>query len=443
MSYLPHTPEDRERMLAQLGISSVEELLSPIPESLRLKSRLDLPAPAAEAEVAKWVRELSLKNQHLEEWVSFLGAGAYDHLIPTVVGEIISRPEFYTAYTPYQAEVSQGTLQVIYEYQSLICALFGMEVSNASMYDGGSALAEAAHMARSITGRDELLLSETIHPFYQRVVATYNRGGGLKLLPSREGRTDLAIAESLLSERTAALIVQHPNFFGCLEPVSELAEIAHRVGALFLVSVDPISLGLLAPPGEYGADIAVAEGQSLGVPLSLGGPYLGIFTTRREYIRALPGRLIGRTEDNQGRQGFVMVLQTREQHIRRERATSNICTNEALCALAATVYLSLLGPKGLREVAEHCLIKAHYLAQRIGELPGYRLAFKAPFFKEFVVRTPIPPAQLISEGLEHRLLVGVDLGRFDPTLKDGLLVCVTERRSKGELDRLVQFLGRG
>ncbi|MCS7258745.1 MAG: aminomethyl-transferring glycine dehydrogenase subunit GcvPA, partial [candidate division WOR-3 bacterium] len=326
--------------------------------------------------------------------------------------------------------------------QSLICELFDMEVSNAGMYDGASAFAEACHMARSITKRDKILMATTIHPFYQQVIKTYTYGLNIPIIECscKSGKIDPAEVEEKIDRDTAALLVQHPNFFGILEPMQALSEIAHKHGALLIVCVDPISLGLLAPPGNYHADIAVGEGQSLGILPAFGGPYLGILTTRKEYIRLIPGRLVGRTVDNENNTGYVLVLQTREQHIRREKATSNICTNEALCALMATIYLSVMGKNGIKEVAEHCYAKSHYLAKEISKLDGYELAFNAPFFKEFVIKTKLDPEYIIRELLKEKIFAGINLSRFNKDWNNLMLVAVTEKRTKSELDQYIQIL---
>lgn len=444
MSYIPNTDKDREEMLKRIGVSSFEELLSEVPEGLKLKTGLNLPPPLSELEVRRELKQLSERNLNMESHISFLGGGAYDHYIPSVIDHIISRPEFYTAYTPYQAEVSQGTLQTIYEYQTMICELTNMEVSNASMYDGASALAEAAHTARGTTRRDTIVVSDAIHPYYLQVVETYSRGLAvpIKKVPIKNGRTDLESLSKSIDEDTAALLIQHPNFFGCLEEAEEASSIAHSKGALLVVAVDPISLGLLKPPGDYNADICVGEGQALGIPVSLGGPFLGLFATRRDYLRQMPGRLIGKTVDADGNPGYMMTLQTREQHIRREKATSNICTNEGLCALAACVYLSIMGREGLREIAELCLQRSHYLAEGMEKLEGFRLAYKTPFFKEFVVECPIPPTRVISELLDKGFFAGVNLGRFRDAWKNHLLLAVTEKRTKEEMDRFLDELSK-
>jgi len=358
----------------------------------------------------------------------FLGAGAYRHFIPSVVGHVIGRSEFYTAYTPYQPEISQGTLQTMFELQSMTCELMAMDVANAGMYDGASALAEACLMACNVTGRDRIALLDSVHPAYAAVVRTYARGRGLAVDTVSDGG---------LTQEHAALAVQHPNFFGHLEDVWAHETAARAAGALLIAVVDPISLGLLTPPGEYGADIGVAEGQSLGWPVSFGGPFLGLFACRQQYLRQMPGRIVGRTTDLDGRTGYVLTLQTREQHIRRERATSNICTNQQLVGLAAAVYLAAVGRHGLRQIAETCYHKSHYAAQRIAALPGYSLAFQAPFFKEFTVRCPDPPAQLLARLLEQGIIGGLDVSG---EIENGMLVCVTETNTRQEIDRLVEAL---
>jgi len=442
MPFLPSTDEERAQMLKAIGVKSFEELLAPIPEKLRLKEALALPEPISEYEATRLLAELAEANTTVNEALCFLGGGAYDHYVPAAVSHITSRPEFYTAYTPYQAEVSQGTLQATYEYQSMICMLTGMEASNASMYDGASALAEAALLAFNHTQRREILVSRAVNPFYLETVRTYCHGQGIEvhLVDVDDGATEVDNLRGLISDRTAAVIVQHPNFYGCLEEVSELAAVTHQAGALFITSNDPISLGLLQPPGSYGADIATGEGQCLGTPLSFGGPYLGIFATKQELIRRMPGRIVGQTVDTEGRVGYVLTYQTREQHIRREKATSNICTNQALVALAATVYLALMGKQGLRAVANLCLQKSHYLAEEIGKLPGFRLKFGRPFFKEFVIETPVPAEKIVERLIAKGILAGLPLGRFEEGMANCLLIAVTEKRSKAEMDSLVGAL---
>jgi len=441
-SYVSNTPEDIRRMLERIGVERFEDLLAGIPDELRLKEELKLPPPLPEHEARSLLERMADTNFNPARFVSFLGAGAYDHISPALVDFVISRPEFYTAYTPYQPEVSQGTLAAIYEYQSLICELFDMDVSNASVYDGASALGEAVHMARDLTLRKRILIADTLHPSYTQVMRTYAEGleVPLEVIPSDDGVVDIPALDGMLSEDTAAVVVSHPNFFGLLESVYEIEDKVHAAGAFLIVAVDPVSLGILAPPGSYNADIAVAEGQSLGLAQGFGGPYLGIFTARKDYIRRMPGRIIGRTVDAEGKPGFVMTLQTREQHIRREKATSNICTNQALCALAATVFLAVVGKEGIREMAELCTQKAHYLAERMEKLGGLELAHRGSFFKEFTVRTQRPAAEIVEAMLERGFLAGVDLGRFREEWSDLLLVAVTEKRTKHEMDAFIDAL---
>ncbi|MCK5816569.1 MAG: aminomethyl-transferring glycine dehydrogenase subunit GcvPA [Candidatus Marinimicrobia bacterium] len=375
--------------------------------------------------------------------MSFLGAGAYDHFIPKVVDFIISRPEFATAYTPYQAEVSQGTLQAMYEFQSLICELTGMDVSNASMYDAATAMTEAILMAKNVKRKkNDVILSTAIHPLYRMTMETYARSSDLNIIncPLKDDRTDLSALEKLITENTAAVVVQSPNFFGCIEDTASFSKAAHKHDVLFIQGVDPISLAILKTPGDGDADIAFGEGQSLGNHLNFGGPYLGLFTAKQEYVRKMPGRIAGMTEDTDGNRGYVLTLQTREQHIRREKATSNICSNEALCALAATVYLALMGKSGLKQVAELCVQKAHYLQEKICALPGYSTANSAPFFKEFVIQTPIPAKEIIQKAVDQAIYAGIDLGTYFPERKNQLLIAVTEKRTKEELDKFVEFL---
>ena len=447
MSYIPNTDVDRAKMLEAIGLTSIEELFADIPEEVRFPA-LDLPAPLSEMEVVRLLGELAEKNADLDHYACFLGAGAYRHFAPAVVDYILRRGELYTCYTPYQPEVSQGTLTAIYEYQTMVCQLTGMEVANASMYDGASALAEAALMACRITKRERVVASEATHPEYRQVVRTYTQGMGLEIQDTgymrqdaRWGQTDLAQLRDLVDEETACVAVQYPNFFGVIEDLEAVGEIAHERGALFVVCADPIALGMLKPPGDYGADIVVGEGQALGAPPNFGGPYLGLFATRMKHVRQMPGRVIGQTVDAQGRRGFVMTLQTREQHIRRQKATSNICTNEALMALAATVYLAAMGKGGLRKAAELCYHKAHYAAARIADLPGFEV-LSEPFFKEFAVRMPFPPAEVNAQLLERGIIGGYDLGRAYPELADTMLLCVTEMNTGEEIDRLVEVLGK-
>ncbi|TRZ48435.1 MAG: aminomethyl-transferring glycine dehydrogenase subunit GcvPA [Dehalococcoidia bacterium] len=428
--YLPNTDTDRRAMLREIGVSSADELFHDVPEKFR-NVRFKLPPPLSELELKEELRQLSNHNANLDDYVCFLGAGYYRHFIPSVIGHITGRSEFYTAYTPYQAEASQGTLQTIYEYQSLICQLTGMEVSNAGMYDGSTAVAEAALMACRITRRDKVAVLSTVNPGYGKVIDTYAKGHDIpseKVEPNLDG----------LASDCACLIVQQPNFFGHFEDIGAYTQKAHDMGALLIIIVDPISLGMFKPPGNYGADIVVAEGQALGSPISFGGPGLGIFTCRKEYLRQMPGRIVSKTTDVGGQPGYVLTLATREQHIRRERATSNICTNEALVALAATVYLAALGKRGLRQVAELCYHKAHYAAEAIGKLKGYSLVFQQPFFKEFVVCCPVAPSQINEVLFKERIIGGLDLSQM---IDNGMLLCVTEVNTKQDIDRLVEILG--
>jgi len=440
MCWIPISAEEKKEMLSSIGVENFAELISSIPPQIRIKRPLDLPPPLSEIEVSTLMRGISEENDDLDHHLSFLGGGAYDHWVPAAVSSIIERSEYYTSYTPYQAEVSQGTLQAIYEYQSLICELTGMDVANASMYDGASATAEAALMAHSITGRDVIIASEGLNPAYYQVLKTYTRGLGLKVqrVPLSAGRTDWDRLEGMLDEKVASVVIQNPNFLGAVEDLSQTAGLVHRIGALLIMVVDPISLGILKPPGKYGADIAVGEGQPLGNPTSFGGPYLGFFTCQREFLRQMPGRLVGATTDSEGRKGFVLTLQTREQHIRRERATSNICTSEALNALAAAVYLTLLGREGMRDLALLCLQKSHYTQRQIAEIGDFQLGYSAPFFKEFTIVPPISSERVIVSLAQQGIFVGPDLARFG--IGKGFLVATTEKRSKEEIDLLIAGL---
>jgi glycine dehydrogenase subunit 1 len=444
--YIPNSPEERAEMLNQVGLSSADQLFDSIPKELRLTANLNTPAALSEMELLAGFDQLAAQNPGAGHGrSSFLGAGAYQHYIPTVVDHIVSRSEFFTAYTPYQPEISQGTLQVIFEFQTLVCQLTGMEVANASMYDGSTALAEAVLMAERVTRRSKVIACGAIHPEYLEVVNTYVQHAGIDLVhadfDAGTGQTSKSLAASL-DDKTAAIVVQSPNFFGCIEDVTALAEQAHAVGALLIVAVtEAISLGLLKSPGACGADIVVAEGQSFGVPLSFGGPYVGLFATREKYARQIPGRLVGEAYDKQGRRGFVLTLATREQHIRREKATSNICTNEGLIALAATVYLETMGRRGLQEVARQCLQKTAYAAKRIAGIEGFSIPFTGPRFNEFVVRAPVPAAELLA-GLasEQNITGGLALSRYFDDRPNEFLVCVTEINSRARIDALVDAL---
>lgn len=437
MVYAPHTDEDRQAMLAALGLSSVEELFRDIPEEVRLRRPLRIPEGESEAGLRRLVGGLARRNASADRYVCFIGGGVYDHYIPAAIPPLLSRGEFLTAYTPYQPEVSQGTLQSILEFQTMICALTGMDVANASMYDGASAAAEAALMAVDVSGRDRLLVPRTVSPDVRETVRTYlsGRGYGLDEIDVAEGRLAPQRLAEALTDRHAAVIVGYPNFFGVVEDLAGLVRVAHERGVLVIAYCDPIALGLYESPGALGADIVVGDGQALGNPMNFGGPSFGFFAAREAFLRRMPGRIAGRTVDRDGTPGCVLTLQTREQHIRRARATSNICTNNALNALAATIYLSLLGPQGLREVAEACLQNAHYAAERL-EAAGARLAFRAPFFKEFLVELPCPPEDVIRLGLQRGILAGRRVSREYPNLDRHLLVAVTEQRTREEIDAL-------
>jgi len=440
MPFIVNTESERAEMLHAIGVETFDDLIADIPEEIRLKRALDILPSCDEPQVKRLLEGLAAANRSTSDYVSYLGGGAYDHFIPTAIKSIVSRSEFYTAYTPYQAEVSQGTLQAIYEYQSLICRLYEMDVTNASMYDGATALAEAVLMAMNVTGRSQVVVAGKLHPYNSSVLKTYLEASGHTAVIQNvleDGVGDIFALKELVNNTVAAVVVQQPNFYGCLEDVEAIGAIAHENGALFVVSADPLSLGVLAAPGSYGADIAVGEGQPLGTPQSFGGPYLGIFSVKQALVRKIPGRLVGMTKDRDGEDGFILTLQTREQHIRREKATSNICSNQALNALQAAVYLSLLGKEGLQQIAAQSAQKAHYLAGKIAALPGFSLKFTAPFFREFVVETPIPASVVIERLLENKLFAGYDLAAHGET---GLLIAVTEKRTKDELDRFVEYL---
>lgn len=445
MSYIPNTDADRTAMLKAIGVKNIDELFHDVPEALRYPE-LKLPPPVSEMEILRELREISEYNTDLEHTPGFLGAGAYRHFVPSVVGHVIGRSEFYTAYTPYQPEISQGTLQSIFEYQSMICALTGMDVANASHYDGATALAEAVLMAVSVSRgkRRKIVFSAGVHPEYRAVVRSYTQGMGLKIVGEEINATATGELAGMIDSDTACAIVQNPNFLGYLEDpaiLRALADTAHRAGALFVVSVDPISLGLFAPPTDYGADIVCGEGQALGGGLYFGGPYLGFFACRQQYVHKMAGRIVGQTLDRNGQRGFVLTLSAREQHIRREKATSNICSNEALMALAAAVYLAAMGKTGLRKVAELCYHKAHYAAKQLSALPGYSLLSSKPFFKEFPLRCPSPVDEINEYLLEEwGIIGGYDLEKDYPDLANTMLVCVTEMNAKEEIDELVEAL---
>ena len=446
MSYILNTPAQQQEMLQRIGVSSIDGLFEQIPPEARFNQDLDVPPAQTELELTQHLTRLLGKNISAEDAVCFLGGGAYDHFIPAVVDTIAGRSEFYTAYTPYQAEASQGSLQAFFEFQTLICQLTGLDVANASLYEGGSAVAEAAIMAMASTNRHgQVLVAESVHPEYRATLATYleNLDPKVVTLATPQGTLTPEVLTAALTDKTACVIVQQPNFFGCVEDLTALVEATHKAGALFVLSVDPISLGLLKRPGEYGVDIVVAEGQSLGTPLQFGGPYLGILACREQFMRKMPGRLVGQTTDRNGKRCWVLTMQTREQHIRREKATSNICTNQGLLALRATAYLSTLGPQGLKETAELCLHKAHYAAQQLAQLPGVKLKFAKPFFKEFTIEVPVAPQPLLSKLLAAGYHAGLDLTRWYPTLGNCISIAVTEKRTKAEIDGLVQGFRQG
>jgi len=445
MDYTPHTEQDVREMLEAIGLGSTRDLFAPVPEALRLHS-LDLPEGTSEMEARARLLDLASQARGAAPTLSFLGGGAYDHFSPSVVDAILSRSEFYTAYTPYQPEVSQGTLRAIFEFQTMVCELTGMDVANASMYDGASALAEAVLMGVRINRGTRVLLPRSLNPHYRKVVETYVRGVNLEVaeIPwSADGALDLSRVASELDSQTVAVVAQSPNYLGVLEPLEELGAMLEASSAAFVVSVNPLSLGVLRPPGEFGADIVVGDGQPLGLPLSFGGPYVGFFATRQEHIRRMPGRICGETVDVDGKRGYALTLQTREQHIRRERATSNICTNQTLCATAATMYLASLGPEGLREVGLLNWDRSHRASKALSALPGVRRRFGGSFFNEFVL--DVGEERAASEVLAalgaRGISAGVDLGAHYPELASCILTCVTETRSDADVARLVSEWG--
>ena len=441
MPYISNTDEERAKMLAELGLNSIEELFKDIPSDL-MSSSFNIPKGKSELEIRSFVKDLASKNA--TDLICFLGGGFYDHFVPAAVGAITSRSEFYTAYTPYQAEVSQGILQSIYEYQSAISLLTEMDVTNASLYDGGTAICEAVMMAVRITRRKKIIIDEAVSPIYRKILHSYAANLDFEFIDvpvGKDGRADRKMIESELDNNTACLVLQNPNFFGCVDDITDLADLAHKSGSLAILSIYPISLGILKSPKEMNVDIATGEGQSLGLGLCFGGPYLGLMTTRSKYLRQMPGRIVGETVDKDGNRGFVLTLQTREQHIRRKKATSNICSNEALCALAALVYLTLVGKHGLRELAELCSSKACYARKKLLEIPGIKQKFKSPIFNEFVLELPIDAEDVVSKLMHKKIMAGLPLGRYYKNMKNCMLVALSEKRTKKEIDFFVASLG--
>jgi glycine dehydrogenase subunit 1 len=439
MAYIANTQDDVRVMLGTIGLESLDQLFDMVPPEFRLRRTLEIPPALTELDLTQHIGGLLAQNRGADQRVCFLGGGCYDHFIPAVVDNLASRGEFYTSYTPYQPEASQGTLQATFEYQTLITQLTGMDVSNASLYDGGSAVAEALLMALSITRRfGRVVIPESVHPEYRQIVATFlaHLEPELVTIPAPRGTVDPASLVAAITDDTAAVVLQQPNFFGQLEEMELLIQAIHARGALAIISADPVSLGLLRRPGDYGADIVVAEGQGLGNPMSFGGPYLGIMACREAFLRKMPGRIVGQTTDRQGKRCWVLTLQTREQHIRREKATSNICTNQGLLALRASIYLAAVGPDGLRKAAELSARKAHYAAERLAAVPGLSLAFPGPYLKEFVVRCANDPASVLAEVAELGYHGGIALGRWYPALADCILIAVTEKRTREEIDGL-------
>jgi glycine dehydrogenase subunit 1 len=441
MDYVQITAKQRDEMLKAVGAASMGDLLKQVPDQFRLNKPLDLPPGMDEVSLRRHLSQLAARNQTISNNVCFLGAGAYDHFIPAVVDALAMKGEFLTAYTPYQAEASQGALQAFFEFQTMVCQLTGMDVANASLYDGATALAEAALMALNVTGKREIIISQGVHPHYRQVLKTYlsDLPAIYTEVPLKNGVFDTQALEGELEEDTAAVICQSPNFLGHIERTQTTAKFAHANQSLMIQVFNPLSLGLLRRPGEVDVDIAVAEGQPLGIPLQFGGPYLGLFATRNQYVRKVPGRLVGQTVDAEGRRAFCLTLQTREQHIRREKATSNVCTNQGLLAMRASVYMAAMGPRGLREVAQLCLNKAGYLKEQLAQR-GVRQRFAQPFFNELLVQVKRPVDDVLRDGRSAGILAGYPVGREYPELADCLLIAVTEKRTKQEIDRLVEVV---
>lgn len=440
--YLPMTETDKKEMLEKIGASSIDELFSDIPEAVRFKGEYNIKPAKPETALLKELTRLAGKNADLRSNSSFLGAGVYDHYMPVIVDHVISRSEFYTAYTPYQPEISQGELQAIFEFQTMICELTGMDVANSSMYDGGTALAEAAMLSAGQTRRKKILISEAVHPESKDVVRSYAKGQYIEVveIPHSDGITDMDALKEQMDSDTAAVIVQYPNFFGRIEPLKELEEVIHAHKSMFVVSSNPLSLGALTPPGKFGADIVAGDAQPFGIPTAFGGPHCGYFAVTTKLMRKVPGRLVGQTVDEEGRRGFVLTLQAREQHIRRDKATSNICSNQALNALAASVAMTALGKKGVRDIAVQNMQKARYARDQFKKA-GFELAFEGPIFNEFVVKLNAPVKEINKSLLDKEIIGGYDLGRSYPSLENHMLVAVTELRTKEEIDTFVKELG--
>lgn len=439
MNFVPNTEKDKKEMMDFLGIMSISELFNDIEDTIKLEDGLILPRPLWEMEIIPHMKKMSIQNFDVQEGSSFLGAGAYDHFIPSAVAHLISRSEFYSSYTPYQAEMSQGLLQAIFEFQSMICELCDMDVANASMYDGASAMAEAAIMASKFSDKRSIAVSKAVHPEYRQVLSTYANAFGLDVdyIEAGSGLTEIEDLNAKITDSTACVIVQSPNFFGIIEDLKKIGNVVHENNSIFAASVlEPISLGLLKPPGSLGADVVVGEAQALGNPLNFGGPHLGFIATKSDFLKKIPGRISGLTVDTSGESGFILTLQAREQHVRRERATSNICTNQALNALSATIYMALMGKQGLSKVAEICAQRAHYASDRLAEIDGINRRFEAPFFNEFVIECPIPPKELNKMLLKKNIIGGYEIGTFYEELDSCLLFCVTEKNTKEDIDKL-------
>jgi len=440
--YLPMTELDQKEMLQAIGVDSVDELFSDIPEKVRFKGEYNIKKAKSESALLKELQQLAAKNADLRSHTSFLGAGVYDHYIPVIVDHVISRSEFYTAYTPYQPEISQGELQAIFEFQTMICELTGMDVANSSMYDGGTSLAEAAMLSAGHTRRKKVLISQAVHPESKDVLKTYAKGQYIEVveIPLKDGVTDIEALRNMMSDEIAAVVVQYPNFLGRIEPLKEIEEITHENKGMFVVSSNPLALGVLTPPGKFGADIVVGDAQPFGIPTSFGGPHCGYFAVTNKLMRKIPGRLVGQTVDEDGRRGFVLTLQAREQHIRRDKATSNICSNQALNALAASVAMTALGKKGLKEMAIANIQKANYAKEQFKK-NGVTVEFEGPFFNEFVIRLNKPIKEVNEKLLTKGIIGGYDLEKFDSSLKGHMLIAVTELRTKEEIDTFVKELG--